>query len=427
MTKTDKSWKKLFDEYDIINEINKHGKYVISSKQINKYREARLMTKFDHKANLPILFQDNNLSILPLTRGTYIISQFDAYKSLSNNTSMPVTEVQLPCGIESIDSSNIYSEAAALNCAYSSGMINDFLEEDYVLPTVSGRMSSQAFNFNIRNIQTNNQVPVSVANSQIEIDGGYEGINKLMLIEAKNSISSDFLIRQLYYPYRLWDSKINKEIVPVFMIYSNDIFSFYEFKFVDPENYNSLILIKQKNYIIAPEEISLQDIYNILNRVKIINEPTISFPQADSFERVINLLEMLMEKDLDKDYLTHTLDIHHRQTNYYTSALRYLGLINKIKDSKPATYYINKEGRRIMELPYKQKYLSIVEKILQNPSFNEALRLYLNRAEAPDSRSIVQIMKRANVYKVGKDSTFERRATTVRSWLKWILNLVQDY
>ena len=50
-------------------------------------------------------------------------------------------------------------------------------------------------------------------NSQVEIDGG---ISKekyaLALLEAKNSISEDFLIRQLYYPFRLWNKKYPKKL-----------------------------------------------------------------------------------------------------------------------------------------------------------------------------------------------------------------------
>ncbi len=38
------------------------------------------MTKFDHKVNLPTVFADNGLAILPITRGDYVISSFSAYK-----------------------------------------------------------------------------------------------------------------------------------------------------------------------------------------------------------------------------------------------------------------------------------------------------------------------------------------------------------
>lgn len=423
MTKTDNNWKKLFEKYNIVDKINRDGHFIITSTQINEFREARLMTKFDHKTNLPVLFQKYNLSILPITRGSYIISRFDAYKSLSHDKEVETIEIPFPSEIESIDINNIYSEATALNCAYTTGMINDFLGEDITFPTVSGRMSSQNFNFHIRNVENNKKFLVDVSNSQVEIDGGYEGRNKLMLVEAKNSISSDFLIRQLYYPYRLWDNKISKEVVPVFMTHSNDIFSFYEFKFENPMEYNSLVVVKQKNYIIAPDRITLDDILNILKNVVIIQEPRISYPQADSFERVINLLEMLMQEDREKDELTHTLDVHHRQTNYYTSAGMYLGLIDKKTEDGLIMYYLTDEGKRIMKLPYKQKYLSIVRKILQNPSFNKAFKIYLQQGYLPSRDIIVDIMKEFNVYNVFEESTFYRRATTVRCWLDWILGL----
>lgn len=423
MTKTDRSWKNLFDKYDIVNKIDKNGHFIITSTEINQFREARLMTKFDHRRNLPVLFQKYNLSILPITRGSYIISKFDAYENLEYDRDIETIEIPFPAGIESIDVNNIYSEATALNCAYTTGMINHFLEEEITFPTVSGRMSSSDFSFHIRNVENNKKFLVDVSNSQVEIDGGYEGRSRLMLVEAKNSVSSDFLIRQLYYPYRLWKNKITKEIVPVFMTYSNDIFSFFEFKFENPIEYNSLILMKQKNYIIAPDRIILDDIYKVFKDVKIIQEPKVSYPQADSFERVINLLEMLMEDDRDKDYLTHTLDVHNRQTNYYTSAGIYLGLIEKRTEDGLIIYYLSDEGKRIMKLKYKQKYLAIAEKILQNPSFNKAFSVYLQQGYSPNIDTIVEIMKECNVFNVDSKSTFYRRATTVRSWLDWILGL----
>jgi len=423
MTKTDKGWKNLFDKYDIADKIDKYGHFVITSTEINQFREARLMTKFDHRKNLPVLFQKYNLSILPITRGSYIISKFDAYKNLEYDGDIETIEITFPTEIESIDVNNIYSEATALNCAYTTGMINHFLEEEITFPTVSGRMSSSDFSFHIRNVENNKNFLVDVSNSQVEIDGGYEGRSRLMLVEAKNSVSSDFLIRQLYYPYRLWENKISKEVVPVFMTYSNDIFSFFEFKFENPMEYNSLVLVKQKNYIIAPDRIVLDDIYKVFKDIKVIQEPQVSYPQADSFERVINLLEMLMEDDRDKDYLTHTLDVHHRQTNYYTSAGMYLGLIEKRAEDGLIIYYLSDEGKRIMKLKYKQKYLAIAEKILQNPSFNKAFSLYLQQGYPPSRDEIVEIMKEFDVYNVDSESTYYRRASTVRCWLDWILGL----
>jgi hypothetical protein len=43
--------------------------FEITAIQINEFREAGLMTKFDHSINLPKIFSDNGLAILPITRG----------------------------------------------------------------------------------------------------------------------------------------------------------------------------------------------------------------------------------------------------------------------------------------------------------------------------------------------------------------------
>src|SRR5690625_6647851 len=72
-TKNDMAWKKLFEKYDILKEIEKNNVFHISSSQINEFREARLMTKFDNSDNLPKIFKENSLAILPDSRGTYII------------------------------------------------------------------------------------------------------------------------------------------------------------------------------------------------------------------------------------------------------------------------------------------------------------------------------------------------------------------
>ena len=79
-TKNDEAWEKLFDEHDILSKVNRNGHFIIDSEQIKKYRESRLMTKFDHSVNLPKLFKDNQISILPVTRRSYIIGHFENYQ-----------------------------------------------------------------------------------------------------------------------------------------------------------------------------------------------------------------------------------------------------------------------------------------------------------------------------------------------------------
>jgi hypothetical protein len=299
------------------------------------------MAKFDHKKNLPKIFSDNGLSILPVTRGSYIISGFDAYKSIEPLHNK-ITQASLPEYITSINHENITSEATAINCAYVSGILADFLEDEGLKPTVSGRMSSGAFSFYIHSTSKDTPVEINVINSQVEIDGGYEGIHQLGIIEAKISISDDFLIRQLYYPYRLWVSKIAKKITPVFMVYSNGIYNLYKYEFQDVVDYNSLALVNQKNYRIeAINEISLDDIISVLNNAGIIEEPEVPFPQADNFKRVVNLCELLLHNESTKDDITLNYDFDPRQTNYYTDAGRYLGLIEKSKANENIVFRLS--------------------------------------------------------------------------------------
>lgn len=419
----DTAWENLFDKYHILSEIERDGQFIISANQIKEFREPRLMTKFDHKVNLPAIFAANNLSILPITRGDYIISSFSAYKEF-DEPSTDVQKISIPAHIQSLMPQFLVSEAIALNCANACGILNDFLEDDELVPTVSGRMSSGGFRFNIDTAFGTKCITVN--NSQIEIDAAYEGIHYLSLFEAKRDLSDDFLIRQLYYPFRVWSGRVTKTVKPVFLIFSNGVFNLYQYQFDNPQNYNSLHLVKQKNYVIATE-IGLADIDNLLRTVPLVNEPDISFPQADRMSRIINLIELLNEKPMSKQDITSEYAFDERQTNYYTDAGRYLGLIDKSRDSDGIILFqLSALGRRVMELEYKERQLAIVSQILAHKVFNETLRLHLECGEMPDKHTIVQIMKRSNLYHVEAESTYLRRSSTVIGWINWILGLIEE-
>lgn len=258
-TLNNKSWNKLFSKYNIVDGVLEKGSFEITSKQINEFREARLMTKFDFKVQLPKVFSDNKLSILPISRGSYIISDFETFKDFESENLTPI-KYDFPNYLESIKYDSITSEATALNCAYVTGIIENFVQDEQVKPTVSGRMGSSNFDFNIKTQRAD--LNIIVNNSQIEIDGGYEGLKSLSLIEAKNSLSKDFLVRQIYYPYKLWVGKIKKEVKSIFMTYSNGVFHFREYCFEDPNHYNSLKLKREEKYVIRDGAINLEIIQN---------------------------------------------------------------------------------------------------------------------------------------------------------------------
>ncbi|MGO0915583.1 type II restriction enzyme, partial [Clostridioides difficile] len=78
------AWEQIFKKYNVLEEINNTGYFRVTASQIGEFREARLMAKFDHKSQLPDIFKKHSLSILPIARGSYIISQFEAYKSFED-------------------------------------------------------------------------------------------------------------------------------------------------------------------------------------------------------------------------------------------------------------------------------------------------------------------------------------------------------
>lgn len=419
-----KAWEILFQRHKILEQVKNNGICYISANQIKKEREPRLMAKFDHTVNLPPIFAKNNLSILPITRGDYAIAHFDAYHTFEP-ISTEINQVTMPSYIQSINSSDIPSEAIALNCAIATGIIADFTGDIDIIPTVSGRMGSGNFNFNIKDIFTEKQLSVDVKNSQIEIDAAYEGVNYLSLIEAKRDLSDDFLVRQLYYPYRVWKSRVTKPVKPIFLVYSNGIYHLYEYTFVNPNEYSSLQLVKQKNYAIEDTEITTEDIMQVLENVEVVEESQgIPFPQADSFKRVINLCELIDSDDYTKERITLNYDFDSRQTNYYISAGVYLGLIEHPSRKSHEIIRLTPYGKTVVQMNYKQRQLAYCKQILSHNIFNQVTRLYFNRGEMPERTEIIDLMKRSSLYNVDADSTYIRRASTIRGWADWIASLI---
>jgi hypothetical protein len=428
-SKNDLEWEKIFEKYKILDQIISDGYVEISATKINEFREARLMTKFDHKSQLPKLFVDNKLSILPISRGGYIIGEFETFYKFNTND-IEVTPIEFPTFLESLDYRYITSEATAINCAFVSKILHDFTNEQNLLPTVSGRMSSSSFSFDINSAK--GLFNVNVGNSQIEIDGGYEGDYSLNLIEAKNYISSDFLVRQLYYPYKLWNGKIQKKVRLIFLTYSNGIFHLREYAFSNIEHYNSLFLVKQKKYVIQEGSFNLEALSQIIDTTKTTKEPEIPFPQADSFERIINLCELIKQNHvMTKEQYLNDFDfgsIDPRQHDYYTNAARYIDLVEKVYEpkTKQTLFTLSKLGIRIMNISLIERQKEFIKLIISHKVFKETLKLYLQNGEMPNKQIIVEIMKNSELYKVSSTTTYFRRASTITGWTNWILNQIDE-
>ena len=426
------AWQVLIDKYDISTEISNNGFFKISASQIKEVKEPRLMAKWDSSEQLPNSLKKNKINLLPDSRSSYILSDFLLYQELPKVVEhvKNMAKVELP-DLQTINVDNISSEANAINVLQISGILEDFLEldlDDVLYATFNGRMSSGKFDFKV-DTRRQIQLKVDVDRAQIEIDGGFESDHCVVVLEAKNVLHEDFHIRQLYYPYRLWESKVDKPVRLIFSIYTNKIFRLMEYRFKEKENYSSIELVRTKNYSLEDTSITLdeiKDVYDSIKDTEVISdnmnvEDSVPFIQADNFERIVSLLENMYENPMTSEEIIELMKFTTRQRDYYFNAGKYLGLFQKLKEDKVRKYGLTNIGVAVYKKSYKERQLELVKLILSHRIFRELFREIIETGMIPDKGRVVELELEYNVCSIDVAS---RRATSVISWLNWIFNLV---
>lgn len=426
------AWQVLIDKYDILTEISNNGFFKISASQIKEVKEPRLMAKWDSSEQLPSSLKHNKINILPDSRSSYILSDFLLYEELPKVVEhvKNMAKVELP-DLQTIDVDNITSEANAINVLQISGILEDFLEldiDDVLYGTFNGRMSSGKFDFKV---DTKRKIPlkVDVDRAQIEIDGGFESNHCVVILEAKNVLHEDFHIRQLYYPYRLWESKVDKPVRLIFSIYTNKIFRLMEYRFKEKGNYSSIELVRTKNYSLEDTSITLdeiKDVYDSIKDTEVVSdnmntEDSVPFIQADNFERIVSLLENMYENPMTSEEIIDLMKFTSRQRDYYFNAGKYLGLFQKLKEDKVTKYGLTNIGVSVYKKSYKERQLELVKLILSHRIFRDLFGEILETGEIPNHKRVVELELE---YNVCSKNVASRRATSVISWLNWIFNLV---
>ena len=75
----------------------------------------------------------------------------------------------------------------------------------------------------------------------------------MVLVEGKNTKVRDTIIRQLYYPYRKWGLDTGKRVIPMFFEKKGDEYMFWMYEFTDPEDYNSISIVKSNRYRVVTD------------------------------------------------------------------------------------------------------------------------------------------------------------------------------
>lgn len=424
-TKNQRAWIRLFEKYHVLQRLASAPYVEITASEINTEREARLMTKFDHSYQLPPLFQQYKLTILPLTRGSYAIGRFNTFHLFEKILDLTAPRrVAFPAFLESLTYNSINSEAAAIHVAHASGILADFTQEQQLHPTVSGRMGTEAFDFQIG---THDQLvqTLHATNVQVEIDAGYESDRALYLLEAKNHFAGDFIVRQLYYPYRLWRERVNKPVRLIYQIYSDGTYWLYEYRFTDPLNYNSITCLRKQKYILDDTLLSLRELGALLHKTAVVPEDsTLPFPQADKFERLINLCEVLETQSvLNKEEIAENYDFTPRQANYYVAAGRYLGWLEECELNGERGVRLSHDGQECFQLSLAARRRRIIEDVLRHQLFRDVLLFYLQESvNVPVRRTVHKLLQKAMPSL--STATIERRGYTLIAWVQWILDKI---
>lgn len=398
-------------------ELERRGYFYIGARELEQLsgRQPRLMAKHDFSTSRPWIFQRLRLGIVPVSRSEYLVGRFNLYERFPETQRGEVRTLELPAGLDTLSLEAVSSEAVALNGASASGMLEDFLGCAPLQATVAGRMSTHGLKVRLPDLG----VDVAVDRAQMEIDGGFESLEHLVLVEAKNHLSEDFNIRQLYFPYRRFQQRLAKDVVPVYLVYSNGIFHLYRYEFRDPADFRSISLVDSARYALSSSHLDAQAALDIVRAVAPEPEPAVPFPQANSFERVVNLLELIALQPLSKAEITQRYDFDPRQTDYYANAARYLGLAEPVED----TWEPTEHGRRVIEQPQRDaRNGALIRALAARRVFREVLELSLARGAVASTAEICAAMNGLGL----SLATSRRRASTVARWAQWVLDTVAE-
>jgi len=249
-----KSWEKIFNDYKILDHDFDKLPFPLSATQIKRAcqkfketgeKEVRILCKQDNREDRPDIFQKHNLFLLPVKNGYYNIIKGEGYVNIppiKNEVTIYSSKLDFLLDTAKIGD----SEMQHLDFAYASSLIRTFTEDTSLVLTIRGRKYTPDFDFYV------GKQLIKVSSVQTEVDAGYEGKNQIVLIEAKSFNASNVIIRQLFYPYRQWQSRTKKKVITLFFDKERgkDVYSIWQFEFKNPNNYNSIKLVKSGRFTI---------------------------------------------------------------------------------------------------------------------------------------------------------------------------------
>ena len=178
------SWKKIFDDYKILeNDFSKQPFY-LSAKDIKKSvqdfkntseKEVRILCKMDTRESVPEIMKKNGLILLPVKNKFYVIVKGEGYVDIPDiEGDAEIYNTKLDFDLDTTKIGN--SEMQHLDFAYASSLIRTFMEDPSLVLTIRGRKYTPEFTYKV------GKNTVETKGVQTEVDAGYEGKDKVVLI-----------------------------------------------------------------------------------------------------------------------------------------------------------------------------------------------------------------------------------------------------
>jgi len=416
---TSKAWDELFRALELKEQLLESEVVTITADKIKALtrREPRLMTKFDTRESRPSRL--DNVTILPLSNGEYALLKGDGYCDVPKATSVKVwNKPRLQPRLVTLPwNTGPASESQALDMAAAAGILDDFFGETNASLTIRGRLRSPQFDFRFR-CETR-EIALRVNGVQIEVDSGFEG-EQIHLVEAKLGNRTNFHVRQLYFPMRMWSALVSdKPVSAAFLTWSNRCVSIRSFRFDPLDLYQSIKPVDRVDYLLdEPDQIPTMTEL-IESTPRCVAPAGIPFPQADDVRRVIDMVDAIGAGVSNRTSIAKRYDFHGRQADYYANAAAYLGLLER----NAGAFELSRIGQQFWRAPLNRRYEIFLRQMIARPVFRPIAQQFETSGTLPSREEVSEIVSAATSL---TGATSMRRARTALSWLRWAHETIQS-
>jgi hypothetical protein len=379
--------------------------------------ELRLMAKMDSSADVPAALRRHGYFLLPIKNGEYLLVRGNGFHTLEKLPEPPtVYRPQLDYDLMTLNVGD--SEMQHLDYCYNIGLFEKFAGVTGLRQTIRGRKRMPSIEFSVGSCG-----PIRVqAGVQVEVDSGCEGREDIVLIEGKGRQPADFIVRQLFFPYRKWRHEIpQKRIRPWFFcsheVAGRRLYRFWEYIFLDDAQYQSLTLRRSEAFFIEPHRARLT-VAELLREhsARQTDARLWDVPQADSFWRVAEMPLLINQEINTSAKVAEHYKFSTRQSSYYREAAEMLGLVSLEK--KTNLYRLTDLGREYVSRGADERRELLAGLLAQFPPMRATLELSARSSERGIGRNeITALIKRYSA--IGK-SIPARRTTTLLAWLDWL-------